>query len=139
MEHLQKGMGKKLKQHYKETVSTVAIGLVLLGVSILFSLFLMWPQVLARVILNSKISFHAIISSDDIWTCNSDYRKFVYDEPSIDISLVSFYLFNVTNTQNVVARGYKPSLVEMGPYGYKKASYKSVSYTHLTLPTIYSV
>ena len=61
---------------------------------------------------------------EDYWTCSDEYNKFVIDEPVADIRLFSFYVFNVTNTLTTVQRGFKPAMLETGPYGYEIASYK---------------
>ena len=57
-------------------------------------------------------------------TCDEDYRKFIVDEMPPDDGKMSFYLFNVTNVRDVIQEGYKPSLMESGPYGYKKSTFK---------------
>ena len=46
------------------------------------------------------------------------------DEPNADIKLFAFYVFNVTNTLTVIQRGFKPQMVEIGPFGYLMHSYK---------------
>ena len=124
MEHLQHGMRKKREKHYNETRSIVAVSLLLLGFCFIFSLVFLWPQVLSSSIFNSRLAFHIVIDADDSWTCDSDFKSFVIDEPPTNINLISFYFFNVTNTQSVVARGYKPALVETGPFGYQRYTYK---------------
>lgn len=56
--------------------------------------------------------------------CNDKYKEFIYDEPSADVRLLSFYVFNVTNPLDIVRRGNKPAVKETGPYGYYRRSYK---------------
>ena len=38
--------------------------------------------------------------------------------------MLNFWVWNVTNAQFVISRGYKPQVIETGPYGYKKRTYK---------------
>jgi hypothetical protein len=61
---------------------------------------------------------------DDFYLCNEKYKEFIFDTPHTDVRLLSFYVFNVTNPLDVIRRGYKPALVETGPYGYYRRTYK---------------
>ena len=38
--------------------------------------------------------------------------------------MLNFWIWNVTNAEYVIARGYKPQVQEVGPFGYKKKTYK---------------
>ena len=49
---------------------------------------------------------------------------FISDEPSPELNLMTFYIYNITNPADTIQRGFKPRLVETGPYGYSKATYK---------------
>ena len=42
--------------------------------------------------------------------------------------MLNFWVWNVTNAQFVISRGYKPQVVETGPYGYKKRTINNISY-----------
>lgn len=53
-----------------------------------------------------------------------DYKNFVINQPSEETSLLSIYLFNVTNAADVFERGYKPNVKEVGPFGFNKYTYK---------------
>jgi hypothetical protein len=37
--------------------------------------------------------------------------------------MLNFWIWNVTNAEYVIARGYKPQVQEVGPFGYKKKTY----------------
>eukprot|EP01041_Mallomonas_annulata_P000638 gene638-1231_t len=124
MEHLQHGMERKWQRHYRETRTTIAVGIMLLGFCLMLSLLLLWPQMLGSVVFNSRLAHHLIISEEDLWTCNSDYIKYVVDEPSQDERLLSFFMFNVTNPQEVFERGDRPHVSEVGPFAYKRRTYK---------------
>jgi len=64
------------------------------------------------------------VDVEDYWTCNRYYERFIIDEPSSEVSLITFYVFNVTNADEIVQRGYKPHIAETGPYGYTKNTFK---------------
>jgi hypothetical protein len=49
---------------------------------------------------------------------------FITDEPLPELNLMTFYIYNITNPQESIQRGYKPHILETGPYGYSKSTYK---------------
>lgn len=148
MEHLVQGMERKWERHYREARSTIAIGLVLVGLTCMVTLVFLWPQKYSSQIFNERLKFNLILDVsvviicfafcilclmyeivvtfqvDDFYLCNEKYKEFLYDEPTSDVKLLSFYIFNITNTLDVIRRGYKPAVLETGPYGYYRRSYK---------------
>lgn len=124
MEHFQKGMNRKWQRHYRETKMTWSVIAMLFGLLVLFPLVVFWPQYYSPVVFNSRMMYHFIIDIEDYFTCSNDYQGFVVEEPSTDISLLSIYVFNITNPADVFQRGYKPHVSETGPYGYSKKTYK---------------
>lgn len=124
MLHQQKGVAKKHERHYRESRLTAAVALIALGVLLILLLAIVWPQYLFPRIFNSRLLFELTIDKDDYATCSSEYALFVDRADAIDTSLLSFYLFNVTNTGVVIERGVRPSLVQMGPYSFRKHSFK---------------
>ena len=123
-EHLQRGMARRWERHYPETRSTIASGMMLFGVLIGVSLGLIWPQKLSAEIFNSRLAYHLILDLEDYWTCDKDYINFIVDEPSVDTAMFQFWLFNISNAENIIDRGYKPNVLEVGPYGFRKRTYK---------------
>lgn len=117
-------MQRKWDRHYRETKTNISIALMLVGLSSFFCLYFVWPQNFSREVFNSRLSYYLIVDVEDYWTCTDEFNNFVIDEPSVDIRLFSFYVFNVTNTLTTVQRGFKPAMVETGPYGYQISSYK---------------
>ena len=124
MEHKQKGMERRWERHYPESRSTLASGMILFGVVIGVALGLVWPQVLSAQIFNSRLAYHLILDLEDYWTCDKDYIKFIVDEPTQSTAMYQFWLFNVSNAQDIIDRGFKPHVVEVGPYGFRKKTYK---------------
>ena len=124
MEHLQHGMKRKWERHFRETNTNISVALMVLGASFLVSLLFVYPQVFNKIIFDSRLAFNLIVDVEDYWTCTKQYNNFVVDEPNGDIKLFAFYVFNVTNTLTVIQRGFKPVMVELGPYGYLMHSYK---------------
>jgi hypothetical protein len=124
MEHLQHGMQRKWERHYKETRSNISVGLIILGIAGFLALNIIWPQKYSQTVFDSRLRYYLILDIEDYWTCSNEYDKFVIDDPIADIRLFSFYVFNITNPLTTIQRGYKPDLVETGPYGYEMHSYK---------------
>lgn len=124
MEHFTRNISYQRQRHFKETKTICAISLILLGFCFLFSLVLLWPQYLLAIVFNSRLSFHSIITYNDYLTCNNDYNKFLISQPLENEQLQSFYIFNITNIKDVIEIGNKPIIKQVGPYGYRKYSYK---------------
>jgi hypothetical protein len=124
MEHLQHGMKRKWERHFRETNTNISVGMIVLGLSFLVSLLYVYPQIFSKIIFDSRLAFNLIVDVEDYWTCTKQFDEFVVDEPNGDIKLFAFYVFNITNTLTVIQRGFKPQVVELGPYGYLMHSYK---------------
>lgn len=124
MEHHTKTMAHKWERHYPTTKTTISVAMVVIGACFIVSLVIAWPQKFSSDVFNSRLLYHTIIDIEDYFTCSPDYQKFVIDEPSQEDRLVSMYLFNVTNTRDTIEQGYKPTVEEVGPFGYRKHTYK---------------
>ena len=132
MEHQQKGMARKWERYYRETRNVIGWGLILFGLTFTICLSYLWPQIYNPAVFDSRLSYHLIMDIEDFWSCNLDYHNFVIDEPSTEQHMVQFFIFNVSNAPEVVQRGYKPYITEIGPYAYTKRSYKyEVLFDHL--------
>ena len=107
-----------------EVRSTIGWAFILFGTFFLVSLAYMWPQVYSPEVFNSRMSYHLILDIEDYWTCDKDYQNFVTDEPSIEESMFQVYIFNISNAADVIQKGYKPAVNEIGPYAYQKKTYK---------------
>lgn len=70
------------------------------------------------------IKFLLYTQVDKFYKCDEKFKEFIYDTPTTDVRLMSFYVFNVTNTLDVIRRGYKPAIQETGPYGFYRRTYK---------------
>ena len=123
-DHHQKGMARKWERYYRETRNTIGCGLILFGITFAASLSYLWPQMYNPAVFDSRLSYHLIMDIEDMWTCNTDYNNFVVDEPTAEEHMTQFYVFNVSNAPEVIQRGYKPYVTEVGPYAYLKKSYK---------------
>lgn len=124
MIHQQQGMARRWERHYPETRSTLASGLALFGAVILVVLGMIWPQKLSAEIFNSRLAYHLIMDLEDLWTCDKDYIRFIVDEPKEDQASLQFYFFNISNAAGILERGYKPRVQEVGPYAFRKKTYK---------------
>jgi hypothetical protein len=78
----------------------------------------------SSTVFNSRLAYHLIIDVEDYFTCNNDYKSFLIDEPDSSSSMHLIYVFNVTNAAQVLQQGFRPNLVETGPYGFTKYTYK---------------
>lgn len=138
MEHQQKGMARKWERYYRETRNVVGWALILFGFTFTMCLSYLWPQIYNPSVFNSRLSYHLIMDIEDFWSCNLDYHNFVIDEPTTEQAMVQFFVFNVSNAPEVVQRGYKPYITEIGPYAYTKRTYKyEVLFNHID-PTLVS-
>lgn len=124
MEHLQHGMQRKWERHFHETKTNISICLLIVGISSFLCLFVVWPQIFSAIVFDSRLSNYVITDIEDYWTCTDHYNNFVIDKPSQDIRLFSFYVFNISNTFTTMQRGFKPTMVETGPYAYELSSVK---------------
>ena len=98
--------------------------MILLSICIGVPLLVLYPFMFFGQIFNSRLSFHLSVDIEDYKTCDKDYEKFIVDEPRKNIALHKFYIWNVTNPADVMQKGYKPLMVEAGPYAYEKKTYK---------------
>lgn len=55
------GMERKWERHYRETRTTVSIGLVLVGLACMVSLVFMWPQKYSSQVFNERLKFNLIL------------------------------------------------------------------------------
>lgn len=124
MEHHQKSMARKWERHFMETKTTVAYGLIMFGFCVGFPLVFLYPQKFAVDVFNSRLIYHLILDVEDYLTCNKQYESFIVDDPQPVDAMHSFYIFNVTNAADIIQRGYKPVVAEIGPYAYTKLVYK---------------
>ena len=124
MEHHQKGMSRKWERHYMETRSTIGSALILFGATFLLALSYLWPQIYNPSVFDSRLAYHLIMDIEDYWTCNKDYQNFVIDEPAVNEAMLQIFMFNVSNAPQVIQQGYKPYINEVGPYAYRKKTYK---------------
>ena len=118
MFHHRKGMDQRWRTHYRHTSCVIYAALVLFGMCFMVSLVLIWPQHYSSLVFDSKMMYRNILDVKDYWTCDPDYYHFVIDKPSTDKALLTMYVYNVTNADEVIQRGYKPKMRETGPYGY---------------------
>ena len=119
-----KTMAYKRDRHFGETKTIIAVTLFLFGFLSCFCLVLIWPQIYAIQVFNSKATYKLIIDVEDYFTCNEDYKKFVIDEPDSSYSMFSIYVFGVGNAADVFQRGAKPVMTETGPFGFLRHSYR---------------
>jgi hypothetical protein len=119
-----KSMAQKKERHFNESKTVLSVAIMLAGVCIAFSLALMWPQTYISSVFNSKLAYNLILDVEDYFTCNEEYVNFAVDEPDPSYSMFTIFVFNVTNCADVLQRGYKPRMVETGPYGFVKYTYK---------------
>ena len=49
---------------------------------------------------------------------------FITYEPNPEENFLSLFIFNITNTKEVITTGYKPKIFQTGPYGYTKSTYR---------------
>ena len=117
-------MAFRWERHYPQTRSVFAAGLMLFGAVMLTTLGFLWPQKLSAEIFNSRLAYHIILDIEDLWTCDKDYTRFLVDEPTVEEAVITFYLFNISNADDIIQRGYKPKISEVGPYSYRKKTYK---------------
>ena len=104
--------------------STVGWAFILFGTFFLTSLAYLWPQIYSPQVFNSRLSYHSVLDIEDYWTCNKDYKNFVVDEPHVDEVMYQVFIFNISNAADVIQKGYKPLVNEIGPFAYTKRSYK---------------
>ena len=97
---------------------------MLFGACACFTLVMIWPQSYLINVFNSKLAYQLILDVEDYFTCDNSYVQFVVDEPDSSYSMFTFFVFNVTNCADVLQRGNKPNMLETGPYGFVKYTYK---------------
>lgn len=124
MDGEERTMARKRAKHYNETTSIISIAFILFGVCSAIVLSILWPQKFSAEVFNSKLSYRLLLNIEDYLTCHKDYINFVIDEPIARDSMINFFLFNITNTINVIQRGVEPNIREIGPFGYTKFTYK---------------
>lgn len=124
MEGLVKGMAGKRERHFNESKTVLSIAFMLFGAVACFCLVMIWPQSYLIKVFNSKLTYHLIMDVEDYFTCNKEYIGFVIDEPDPSYSMYTIFVFNVTNSADVLERGNKPEMAETGPYGFVKYTYK---------------
>jgi hypothetical protein len=124
MDGLVKSMAQKRERHFNESKTVLSVALMLFGVCACFCLVLIWPQSYLIRVFNSKLAYHLVLDVEDYFTCNNEYQNFVVDEPDPSYSMFSVFIFNVSNSFDVLTRGNKPDMVETGPYGFVKYTYK---------------
>lgn len=124
MDSQSKSMFRKRERHFNEIKTIISVALFLFGATACICLVFIWPQLYSIQVFNSKLMYKLIIDTEDYFTCDKDYKKFVIDEPDTSYSMISFYVFGVSNPNDVFQRGYKPSMVETGPFGFLKYTYR---------------
>jgi hypothetical protein len=124
MEHLQHGMQRKWERHFRETKTNLSICLMIVGLSSFLCLFVAWPQIFSADVFDSRLTSYVITDIEDYWTCSDHYNQFIIDKPSSEVRLFSFYVFNLTKTYETMQRGFKPPMVETGPYAFEISSVK---------------
>lgn len=124
MEHLQHNIQRKRERHFRNKRSILGYALILFAICFSIPLAILWPQYFSVVVFDSRLSYHLIIDIEDYFTCDKTYQDFVVYKPYEDDSLMTMYVFNITNAQTVFERGYKPHVSQTGPYGFQRNIYK---------------
>lgn len=119
-----KSMAQKRARHYPESKTILALAMIVFGIVAAFCLIIIWPQQFINKMFDSRLSHRLIIDNQDYYTCSRDYNDFVIFEPEDSYNMYSFYVFAISNAAQVIQRGYEPMVVETGPYGFVKNSYK---------------
>ena len=117
-------MERKWDRHYHGAASLVAkccfLSAALLGVVT----GLLWSQFLYVWGFDQDIMFKMILDQNDQWSDDQMFLDFVHKDAEPQSSLFEIYLFNISNAEIVMREGFKPDLVEVGPYGYIKNIYR---------------
>jgi hypothetical protein len=119
-----KTMAQKRERHYNERKTVLAFAFMVFGFCAAAVLIALWPQKFLVDVFTSKLTKRLVIDDQDHFTCSRDFVNFVVDEPTDEYSMLTFYIFSVTNAADVLQRGYKPQVQETGPYGFIKNTYK---------------
>ena len=97
-----------------ELRSTIGWAFIMFGTFFLVALAYMWPQIYNPQVFNARMAYHTIMDIEDYWTCSKDYNNFVIDEPTVDEALFTVFIFNISNAADVIQKGYKPNVNEVG-------------------------
>eukprot|EP01038_Epipyxis_sp_PR26KG_P014212 gene14212-19069_t len=119
-----KNMTQKRERHFNETKTIISIVIMIIGACTCLCLVALWPQKFLVDVFQSRLAYHIVLRVEDFLTCNKDYYDFVIDEPDAESRMFMLYIYNISNAKAIYQRGYKPALVETGPYGFLKHSYK---------------
>mmetsp|Transcript_16259 Transcript_16259/g.33447 ORF Transcript_16259/g.33447 Transcript_16259/m.33447 type:complete len:1396 (-) Transcript_16259:49-4236(-) len=119
-----RGMVRKWDRHFYGRMDVFWKVMLVGGIVIAGVCGMLWVQFLFIWSFNSKIIFSAILDQNDQWSLDQTYVDFVHKKNDRQTSLTSFYLWNVTNAEQVITIGDKPNVREVGPFGYIKNTYK---------------
>jgi CD36 family len=126
------GMALKRQRHYLgQRWMLLGKTATLCGIMIFAAMCLLWSQVLYPLVLNAKVAFEVVIDAKDQAAQSPSYMAFLQglgveeqQQQHSQYALHSFYVWNVTNTLEVLQLGYKPQMQQVGPYGYVKREQK---------------
>ena len=119
-----KSIAKKRQRTFKECRLLTGLSLIIIGVVLFVVMSLLWSQFLFPLAFNSSLLFQLTIEKNDYLTCSSEYLSFLNNTADASTSVFSFYLFNVSNTADVIQRGDRPVLNQTGPFSYEISHFK---------------
>jgi hypothetical protein len=70
MDYQHQTIGKKWQRHFRGKKTAISIGLMMLGLCLIFPLAIIWPQYYSAKVFNSRLGYHLIIDIEDLLTCS---------------------------------------------------------------------
>lgn len=115
-EKLEFGMEKKWNRHFTGRFRIMAYACAVSGFVILILNTFIWSQFYFVTTFNSILTFELVVDERDMNADDWTFKRFIHYKQAEDARLTQWYFFQVKNPAEVMGKGRKPEIEEIGPF-----------------------
>ena len=110
------GMERKWNRHFTGRFRIMAYACAVSGFVILILNTFIWSQFYFVTTFDSILTFELVVDERDMVAGDWTFKRFLHYKQADDTRLTQWYFFQVQNPAEVMNKGRKPELEEVGPF-----------------------